>query len=279
MQAMDANKWSSTAVDLLWTGGWDSTFRLLQLCREGRKVRLHYIISRNRDSFKIEMETMEWILERIFRRYAVRFFRVIVERADILPNEEIRIKWRQICGKYSLGPQYEWLAEYAAEHQLTDLEMSVVSGEGRMFQVLREFSEPREDGCWRLSTWVQQDFPFSIFRPFSFPLMSFTKIQLQQLAREQGFLDILNRSWFCCSPANNEPCGYCNPCKCTIEAGLEHRFSRRALRRYQHRDYYLELRERRRRRRELGWRIYLLECLQQATVSGFFGKLKKRISL
>lgn len=48
--------------------------------------------------------------------------------------------------------------------------------------------------------------------------------------------DIIDDTWFCFNPINGKPCGYCNPCKYTIEEGMSYRFSKEALKRYKKRD-------------------------------------------
>ena len=47
-------------VNLLWTGGWDSTFRLCQLILVKRKnVQPYYIIDNKRKSLQKELITMD----------------------------------------------------------------------------------------------------------------------------------------------------------------------------------------------------------------------------
>ncbi len=45
--SVSRNAWENAAVPLLWTGGWDSTFRLLHLVIvEGHAVQPYYMIDR-----------------------------------------------------------------------------------------------------------------------------------------------------------------------------------------------------------------------------------------
>ena len=54
------------AANLFWTGGWDSTFRLLQLVVEqGRLVQPYYIIDPNRLSLRHEIKAMSDIEQAI----------------------------------------------------------------------------------------------------------------------------------------------------------------------------------------------------------------------
>lgn len=47
---------------------------------------------------------------------------------------------------------------------------------------------------------------------------------MHDIAAGNGFLDILEMSWFWHRPTLwNEPCGTCNPCKSAMTKGIEHR--------------------------------------------------------
>lgn len=54
-------KHAMETVHLLWTGGWDSTYRLLYLLWEGKQVQPHYIIDTHRPSSGHELRAMEAI--------------------------------------------------------------------------------------------------------------------------------------------------------------------------------------------------------------------------
>jgi len=56
-------------VNLLWTGGWDSTFRLLYLVFvEKRRVQPYYIVDTERRSTLNELKTMHLIREKRLQR-------------------------------------------------------------------------------------------------------------------------------------------------------------------------------------------------------------------
>lgn len=58
------------AVLLLWTGGWDSTFRLLQLLHDtDADVQPLYLVDEGRGSTPREIETMRTIRAKIERRW------------------------------------------------------------------------------------------------------------------------------------------------------------------------------------------------------------------
>jgi hypothetical protein len=228
-------------VNLLWTGGWDSTFRLLQLCQSGRVfIQPHYIIDWERGSHQLEMKTMERIRARILERYPVSQEMlkptIFTKIEDIPRQEDIRAGWRQLYNQAPLGSQYYWLPEYAISRKIKGLEMSITGGEGRVCLLLREHCVLREipgiGMLWCLSEKIGPDSANYIFHDFYFPVLGLTKPKMQAHATERGFLDILNLSWFCFFPIDGEPCGCCNPCKCAIESGMAHRVNLQGLKRY-----------------------------------------------
>jgi hypothetical protein len=74
---------------------------------------------------------------------------------------------------------------------------------------------------------IPPDTDLRLFQQFRFPIFSCTKVEMQRVAREQGFADLMEMTWFCYSPTRRmEPCGRCNPCRYTAEEGLSRRIPR-----------------------------------------------------
>lgn len=74
-------------VNLLWTGGWDSTFRLLQLIEENVQIQLFYFIDEKRKSTNIEIERMKKILKYIKGK---KDFRAIVKDINYINVKDIK---------------------------------------------------------------------------------------------------------------------------------------------------------------------------------------------
>lgn len=70
-----------------------------------------------------------------------------------------------------------------------------------------------------------------------------TRLDMKRIVEESEYEDIMNITWLCHNPINDKPCGYCNPCVSTIEEGMEYRFSKEALERYNKRKYYRFIRK------------------------------------
>src|SRR5687768_11723013 len=98
-------------VNLLWTGGWDSTFRLLQLLLLHRvPVIPHYLEDPTRASTQIELQTMRRISDHLHAAYPhtrelLRPMRVSAV-ADISEDAEITDALREIRKRTYLGSQY-----------------------------------------------------------------------------------------------------------------------------------------------------------------------------
>jgi hypothetical protein len=58
----------SSIKHLLWTGGWDSTFRLIELARAGEEVQPHYLVDVWRKSVRHEFLAMDSIRRMIADR-------------------------------------------------------------------------------------------------------------------------------------------------------------------------------------------------------------------
>ena len=95
-------------VDLLWTGGWDSTFRLLDVVlRHHHPVQPWYVIDRERASTERELATMQTIRRALAERDAhaaalVRNSR-FVERSSIHPDAALEA----LYAESRLGSQYQ----------------------------------------------------------------------------------------------------------------------------------------------------------------------------
>ncbi len=104
-------------VTLLWSGGWDGTFRLLQLASEPICIQPIYVIDENRGSTEYERESMRKILDilRSEESGAYDFKAQILDIKyytvkDILQDykdDEISDAFQYLHKKYAVGAQYE----------------------------------------------------------------------------------------------------------------------------------------------------------------------------
>lgn len=238
---MDASPANATRprVDLLWTGGWDSTFRLLQLLLLHRvPVVPHYLVDPTRASTQKELSTMARIGDHLREAYPYTHELLkplrIAAVADIAVDAEIEKALREIRKRSFIGSQYAWLPAFCKHNAIIDMELGVhvddkVQALLRSFAV--EFEHPAGFRSMHMDASHAGSVEYRLFRYFSFPLFHIDKVGIDRQAEAAGWSGIMEMTWFCHTPVRGRPCGSCAPCVYTIEEGLARRVpaSRRVL--------------------------------------------------
>lgn len=218
-------------INLLWTGGWDSTFRLLDLVIvQKRKVQPYYIISQTRETWKLEVDTMNKIKQSVFDTYPFTTELILPtiykKRDEIKPNQNITDIYNRLAQLGHLGDQHDYLSRYAEEIGACDLEMCIDTRSPGFFTtfVKPNLKEEWDGNAVNFGLVEHPSNPDLIFfKYFKFPIHQYTKRELSDIAKKNGFLNILKLTWFCHSPKNGKPCGVCSPCKVTLEHGMTER--------------------------------------------------------
>ncbi|MBN1332816.1 MAG: hypothetical protein JW971_03545 [Synergistales bacterium] len=224
---------SSAITSLFWTGGWDSTFRLVDLALvKAREVQPYYILDTRRNSYHNELDAMTGIrktLKGISPEAAELIKPTRVYSVHEIPEyPEITQKYLRLKQKAHLGIQYEWLARFAEHQQFEECEMALekgpeLAGLDLLLDGNIEFDSCHEpDGAWRIAEALLET-DLSLFRDFSFPILGITKSEMHQIAHEKGFSELMDLTWFCHNPWWNRPCGICRPCSTVIKEGMHYR--------------------------------------------------------
>jgi 7-cyano-7-deazaguanine synthase in queuosine biosynthesis len=218
-------------VKLLWTGGWDSTFQLLQLMIiHRRQVTPFYVINEERLSSGLEILAMMRIKDRILEEYPhtqeliqpTQYF----SGEDIPQDLKITEAFQSVFKEKFMGTQYEWLARFCKANGITDIQLCIHLDDKAHFVVEQVVSESTDgfQTIFRVDQKFYEMNEFILFRYFSFPIFKLSKIQMSAIANEKGWGEIMDMTWFCHEPTSKmNPCGICNPCLYTIEEGLSRR--------------------------------------------------------
>lgn len=216
----------------LWTGGWDSSFRILQVALvEGRDVQPLYVDSGERKSKAYEVAAMDAIRGGVAAKFGVqaaeRIKPTIYQTLEGVPNEvDIADAYSDIVRRQHFGIQYKWLANFARHHGYDDLEIGIqwVSGPRRSRCHWIEDNSEFVDGTYRLRKLPPDPLISPIFERFSFPILKLTKLEMAKIAREAGFLELMELTHFCHTPRTaGRPCGRCVPCKDALFRGMGYR--------------------------------------------------------
>ena len=222
---------TAEATKVLWTGGWDSTFRVLSLLLvDKRPVEPHYVITIDRRSFGAELRTMARLKRAVLDRSpdARQLLKPahLFDVTDLAPNERTTAQMRALKAVDYIGRQYEHLARYAEQLRIEGLELSV-HRDDRAYLFLRDAVRhvTGDDGG---SYWALADSPtdanLELFRAFRFPLFELTKLDMERVAVTHGFRDLMEQTWFCHKPLPGDvPCGRCGPCGYAMTEGMARR--------------------------------------------------------
>lgn len=222
---------------VLWTGGWDSTFRVLVLLlQQGETVQTHYVLDPSRKSLAWELAAMGRIREAVIARCpdaADRFPPLITaELASIPADEEVARNYRILAARTHAGSQYDWLCRYANSLEAESVELCL---EGCRDPTSSHMYSTVRFGGDMVPVATENDFYYTLlepplhpemanFRKIRFPVLDETKLSMSRAAVEGGFADILELTWFCHDPTpDGKPCGVCHPCQQTRKEGLGRR--------------------------------------------------------
>lgn len=234
---------SSTTYDspvrILWTGGFDSTYRMVELSRQDVTVQPVYCTNPERDSAAMEKETIEKILTALKSRdeTSARFLPILyIDRSAIPENQAITEAYRKITKTHQLGAQYEWLARLAAVYPGLEIGIEKANHEktvGGRASILKFGKLLTRDGITFLDKENSTAECALVMGNFRFPIIHLTEDDMLTQLQQWGYEDILRMIWFCHEPLDGKPCGMCRACQQKMESSMTFLLSSKARRRYQ----------------------------------------------
>lgn len=245
---------NNQVVNLLWTGGWDSTFRLMQLLLLHKKiVQPYYLIDPDRSSTAVEIRTMRNIKKYLFSKYPkvteLLLPTIFKEISDIQPNKNLTDSFEKLLKDKYIGSQYEFIARFCDEIGINNMELSVEIG-GNSEKFLKPYltqSETEKDIVYVIDSKYAGFDIHVLFKYFKLPIFYLSKMDMENIAINENFVDILDLTWFCHNPtANFKPCGVCTPCVDAMKRGMTRRMPISSQIRY-----YFRIRS---RLRNLSWK-------------------------
>jgi hypothetical protein len=212
--------------NILWTGGWDSTFHLVRCLIAGSsEIEPIYLIDENRPSTAMELLTMKRIKQKIRADIPARASSLLPVRfvavSDLPANERIANAFAGIRKRKRIGIQYDWLGRFCCQFGVSDLQLCIHKDD-RAHDVLLDMVEDTggDFKTYRVSQSCAGTNEYELFRYYVLPVFDLTKREMQSIAQEMGYSAIMKMTWFCHAPKDGKPCGACRPCRYTIEEGL-----------------------------------------------------------
>ena len=230
-------------VEMLYTGGLDSTYRLIQLSMmDGVEVQPYYVLGERKSRF-MERDRVLKICEMLTNRETTKakiLEPIIVDKKTIVYDEELVNAYIEFYKYMKLGLQYTFLGSFAKDHPGLELSIEKDPNEEHAFAKKNIKLVPKETEIG--TTWVVAEDTdknaYTIFKNFTFPIATTTKKEEIDNMIAWGYEDIMKLTWFCHNPKRGKPCGYCAPCTQYMEAGLEFLFDKESKHRYKYRKIY-----------------------------------------
>lgn len=212
---------------VLWTGGWDSTFRIIQLFNNNLTLQPLYVIDKGRKSTKKEIETIELLTEEIPLKFKASTGKILpvkfVERDNIPTDFYLKFIYRLIKQGRSIGKQYYWLACLSKSYD--NLEQCFHKEDrGQLISMdeLTEITDETGGRNWVINRKKMGFLRSQLFKNVRFPLIYTSKLEMKDYAEKHDFIDIMNKTWFC-HRSSEKPCGECSPCKQYVIDGFGYR--------------------------------------------------------
>ena len=225
-------------INILWTGGLDSTFRVLELSKTEVAIQPYYLANVN-PSTKYEISAILQIIEVILSSPDTRCILlplIIVHTSQIKANEKISAAWTRLHDLYQLGSQYDWIARFAEQFSIA-LELGIEKDDTES-TIMRCLSHCGGYSVLNNEVAIVSDQATDdaklVFKNMRFPLPLFNMTKEDEIKQYKawGAETVLSHIWFCYRPVNGKPCGLCDPCKTYIEVGLGNRIPPNRLKLY-----------------------------------------------
>ena len=225
---------SERIVNILWTGGLDSSYRVIELSQmEGITIQPYYIVDPVRSSQKNEMNAIKKISEIIRNHDRTKSTLLDIKLIyidDIKSNQSITDAFNRLHDRYIIGHQYDFIARYAEQYDVR-FEMSLEKSDRSkaMNCILTEtVLDSFVDGdysVFRINMQNSSADACAIYSHIDLPstLWCMTKVEEIEKLKQMGHKETIKYTWFCHFPVWGKPCGHCNPCRDSINEGLAFR--------------------------------------------------------
>lgn len=225
-------------IEILWTGGWDSTYRIVELSRQNVTIKPVYVIDSCRSSMNYELTAMKKITKALIDKSETKAEFMPLETIkveDIPKDKEITNAYERIIESVKLGSQYDWLARLA-KTLYPGIEIGIEKPNGEYSgckEAIEKFGKLIYDtDAYIIDRNSSSMECIQLFGNLRFPIIETTETEMQSNIFDWGQEEIMKSIWFCHSPIKGEICGYCRPCQQKMECEMQWLLPQDAQRRY-----------------------------------------------
>ena len=223
-------------IELLWSGGWDSTFMLCKLAWENEAKIQPYYLDIDRPGRKEEHRAMRQIMAvlRTKKDLKGKILPVkIIPQKYYVPSEDVEQAWRKYNGEpYKVGGQYRHIAQFAKQHTgICWGQERYLETPGHMTLLLLDKGGMHftEDGIGYFVKEEADPDVYTLFGNLVCPIARYSEPMMWDVIRERGYKDVFEHIHFCYYPIDGKPCGMCFPCQTKLKQQMDFLFSDEAL--------------------------------------------------
>lgn len=212
-------------VNILWTGGWDSTYRMVELSMRKVSVQPIYVVDPARTSVQYEMNAMDEILYALKEKpkTAATFYPIKkIKLTDIPENSDVTNAYQLFYQEADMGRQHDWLARLSMQFPMMELCIEKALGEhapirksimrhGKLIDTGDGYIVDRNASSKELNL---------ILGNLKLPIFDKTELDMLDNIKKWGYEDVMSHIWFCHSPIHGKPCGLCNPCTTKMTSNM-----------------------------------------------------------
>ena len=213
-------------VYILWTGGWDSTYRMVELSRQPVVIHPLYVEDPGRNSKVYELKAMQEITEILKTKEETKAEILPLKRillSEIPENNEISKAYNFLKREVDMGSQHDWLARLALSYPMIELCIEKALGEHTPIKnaIERWGKLDYIQGRYILDQSQSSHVLNLVLGNISLPIFDKTELDMVKNIKSWGYEDVMNHIWFCHTPIKGKPCGLCNPCTTKMTSQME----------------------------------------------------------
>jgi len=223
---------------MFWTGGWDSTFMLIQELRKGKEIQPIYVIDNKRKGNDYEIKAMDTITKKLEQRNYLggKLHNLIfIDKDSIEILDEVENAFNVIHKETNLGIQHEWLSSYALKENISIM-LGTENGTPETSHIIYALNKycklTKKDDVQVVDEFNSSKEGNYIFGKMIFPIIDLYETDMVKRIKEWNLEDIMNNIWFCHTPINGKPCGLCHPCEVKMESDMQFLLPEKAQKRY-----------------------------------------------
>lgn len=250
-------------INLLFTGGFDSTFRLCQLSRmENVTVQPIYLVFNKLDGIhgrpnrEKEIAAQDAIISCLRTKSetkAIILDSIRVAESELPPDPDYTMAFEQWKGTGKVPGQYRLMGRLVLLYPeleigregptLRNRQRGLKVGKTAQFLIDNGVKlTKQEDGSVILNFKHAKPGLEMLFGRYRYPILGIPETDMVPLIKDWGYEDVFKLTWTC-DFGGDEPCGVCHNCETKWDSGLLNFFAPHAVRNHEIKKYLEQLKE------------------------------------